>query len=219
MFSLRKLIAVSAAALVIGVSAVASPFSTQSASADCNPMFQKCITLNQNLTIKEELKKTPVIQKIRFPWVPTATILYPASPDEYEARQAGGFSFAATVWLVGHGYDQEDGTLSGSSLVWTTSMNGGPEQFLGTGKEIWAQLYTDGISPYTNHVVKLTVTDSDGNSHSDTVNVTVHLDGTIVFYDDCDFAKKVVSMLVVRQAHHERTSPQTRSSCPTPKME
>jgi len=77
------------------------------------------------------------------------------------------------ITLVGGATDLEDGTLSGSRLVWKTNQAavqpGGPgtgEQQLGVGNSINVKLYTScSIGDYSgtvDHLITLTATDSDG---------------------------------------------------------
>lgn len=65
--------------------------------------------------------------------------------------------------FVGVGRDFSDGTLGGASLVWTSSLDG----MIGTGNS-----FSRALSPGTN-VVTLTVTDSSGNTGTDTVTLTI----------------------------------------------
>lgn len=69
-----------------------------------------------------------------------------------------------TVTFNGSATDPEDGVLSGSSLVWRSSIVGS----LGTG----GTLSTSSL-PVGSHVVTLTATDSKGLSASATVSVTI----------------------------------------------
>ncbi|MBK8048311.1 MAG: BACON domain-containing protein [Anaerolineales bacterium] len=76
----------------------------------------------------------------------------------------------ATFWpgqsvvLNGSAYDLEDGTLSGSSLIWSSSIDG----FLGTGT------ISDTVNLSTgDHVISLTATDSNGMQRSTQVNIAV----------------------------------------------
>ncbi len=86
---------------------------------------------------------------------PTATINH---PGDGEVRDAGD-----DIPFVGVGTDPEDGALSGSALVWTSSLTG---QF-GTG------VLFDATLTAGTHVVTLTVTDSDGNLGTDSVTLEI----------------------------------------------
>ncbi|AHG87656.1 glycoside hydrolase family 18 [Gemmatirosa kalamazoonensis] len=87
---------------------------------------------------------------------PTATISAPTSG----ASVAQG----ASVTFTGAGTDPEDGTLSGASLVWTSSINGQ----IGTG----ASFSTTTLSAGT-HTITLKATDSKGASVTTTRSITV----------------------------------------------
>lgn len=66
------------------------------------------------------------------------------------------------VLLVGSAEDPEDGTLGGTSLVWTTDRTDLQTAQLGTGTSIVARLYGD--NPCSDsHTITLTATDSYGN--------------------------------------------------------
>jgi hypothetical protein len=86
---------------------------------------------------------------------PVAAIFH---PGDGEVRPA-----ASSIPFVGEGRDLEDGALTGAALVWTSSLDGA----IGTGGSFNASL-----SAGTN-VITLTVTDSDGNTASDTLTLTI----------------------------------------------
>jgi chitinase len=93
---------------------------------------------------------------------PTPTPLSPIAvinhPGDGETRSA-----TSDIAFVGTGRDHEGGTLTGSALVWTSSLDG---QF-GTGGSITARL-----SP-GNSVVTLTATDTNGNTGSTSISLTI----------------------------------------------
>jgi hypothetical protein len=85
-------------------------------------------------------------------------------------QQAG--RFYVDVTFEGTATDAEDGTLTGSRLVWTTNRTDLQSAQLGTGNRITARLYADsGFGG--NHIVKLTATDSSGLSSFRTVRITI----------------------------------------------
>jgi len=85
---------------------------------------------------------------------PTATITSPSDGSTYTQGDAISFS--------GTGEDAEDGTLTGSSLVWTSSIDGQ----IGTGSA-----FTKSDLSVGTHTVTLTATDSDGATGSDSVSI------------------------------------------------
>ena len=87
---------------------------------------------------------------------PSASI---ASPANNSAVLQG-----TTVTFSGAGTDPEEGTLSGSSLSWSSSING----VIGTG----ASFSTSALSVGT-HTITLTVTDSQGSTSSTSRTLTV----------------------------------------------
>ena len=87
---------------------------------------------------------------------PTATIETPSDDSSYTDSEAIIFS--------GEGSDPEDGTLSGSLLVWTSSLDGE----IGTGDSFTTDDLTAG-----EHEITLTVTDSEGETASDSIIITI----------------------------------------------
>jgi hypothetical protein len=88
---------------------------------------------------------------------PVATITSPAS-DLW-------FAQGATVTLAGTGVDQEDGTLTGSSLQWASSLDGN----IGSGTSV----VTSALSIGT-HTITLTATDSNGAIGSYDITLSVN---------------------------------------------
>lgn len=73
--------------------------------------------------------------------------------------------------LQGNAHDPEDGNLTGASLVWTRSINGGAAETLGTGENLTVKTYFgEGTTTYD---VTLTATDSGGNASSVTHRATL----------------------------------------------
>lgn len=72
------------------------------------------------------------------------------------------------ITFQGSGTDNEDGTLTGSSLEWASNVDG----TIGTGETV----STSSLTANT-HTITLTATDSDGNSSQASVQVEVQSDG------------------------------------------
>src|SRR5206468_6863597 len=92
---------------------------------------------------------------------PSASITAPAS--------GASFAQGASVTFTGTGTDPEDGTLSGASLVWTSSINGQ----IGTG----ASFSTAALSAGT-HTITLTAKDSKGATGTTTRTITITTSST-----------------------------------------
>ena len=87
---------------------------------------------------------------------PVASIVVPTSGST--------FSEGTPVTFQGTGEDLQDGSLSGSGLAWTSSLDGQ----IGTGSSFAHSALAVGA-----HTITLTATDSDGVSGSATISVTV----------------------------------------------
>jgi len=87
---------------------------------------------------------------------PTANITNPSDRSEFEK--------GAYIVFNGSGVDQEDGNLSGVSLLWTSSKDGP----IGNGTSLTIHTLSEGT-----HIITLTATDSRGAAHSDSITITV----------------------------------------------
>lgn len=75
------------------------------------------------------------------------------------------FSSVATVFFVGGATDPEDTALTGTSLVWTSNIDGQ----IGTGVFISTSALSVGV-----HTITLTATDSGGLTDTDTITLTIN---------------------------------------------
>ena len=112
---------------------------------------------------------------------PIATISSPSEGSTY--------TLGDTITFTGTGEDAEDGTLSGTSLVWTSSLYGE----IGTGTSFTLDDLSVGA-----HTITLTATDSEGTTGTSSIGITVNpvgntlptatiispLDGSIYTYGD-----------------------------------
>ena len=87
---------------------------------------------------------------------PTATIVNPASGTSYASGRL--------IVFTGTGIDDEDGNLYGSSLVWTSNVDG----FIGTGRSFSLSTLSVGT-----HLITLTVTDKTGAAAVATITLTI----------------------------------------------
>jgi len=78
--------------------------------------------------------------------------------DDYDSTHRLWYT---DVVLEGVAADPDDGSLSGSSLVWTTDRTDIQDAKLGTGTSVTARLYSD-VCTGVWHEITLTATDSDG---------------------------------------------------------
>ncbi len=78
------------------------------------------------------------------------------------------------VLLAGTATDPEDGSLTGASLVWTTSRSDIQPSLLGTGPSVSVRLYSNACGSF-EHVITLTATDSVGVSRTAVRRITIEL--------------------------------------------
>jgi hypothetical protein len=74
------------------------------------------------------------------------------------------FTTDDAIVLAGSGSDQEDGDLSGDSLVWESDLNGE----IGRGETVTSDTLSEGT-----HQITLTATDADGATGTDSVTITI----------------------------------------------
>jgi len=89
---------------------------------------------------------------------PIATITSPSGSSSYTEGE--------TITFSGTGSDAEDGTLSASSLVWTSSI----DDQIGTGTSFTGNDMSVGI-----HTITLTATDSDGATGNASISIVVEI--------------------------------------------
>lgn len=111
---------------------------------------------------------------------PTATITVPKADLEVYADKSDQHGWYYELDLAGLGSDPEDGTLSGGSLKWTTSLASvqpGGSADLGSGDSVRVKLYTDFCASPARyeHLITLTARDSAGQIGTDVVRVRVKL--------------------------------------------
>ena len=99
-------------------------------------------------------------------------ILSPMDGARFVTDELAGGEFVVDVTLEGVAFDPEDGSLTGSSLVWTDRVNGGSPVVIATGELATVTLATVDADA-TSHEITLTATDSDGNQQTATVTVFV----------------------------------------------
>jgi hypothetical protein len=94
------------------------------------------------------------------------------NPQITTPRDGAQFFTGQTITFKGVAQDQEDGDLTGSSLQWHSNRDGP----LGTGNEISVVLSgppTPCMPEFIGHTITLTATDSDGNSSTKDIVVSV----------------------------------------------
>ena len=98
----------------------------------------------------------------------TITIESNQAPEVTIASPSDGasYSYVDDITLSGSATDEEDGPLTGASLVWTSSLDGE----LGTGEEVLlaGDTLSEGI-----HELTLTATDSDDLDAADSITITI----------------------------------------------
>jgi serine protease len=83
------------------------------------------------------------------------------------------FEWDKSVTLEGEATDPEDGPLTGDSLVWTISYEGGEPVTLGTGESLTMPLGTECLPHPIPSELILEATDSAGNTGTDTIAITL----------------------------------------------
>ena len=115
---------------------------------------------------------------------PNVTILQPQDGAEFFEGEE--------ITFVGHGYDIEEGVLTGDSLTWTSNIDG----FLGYGENL-----TEALSP-GEHIITLKGTDSQGAFDTDTITIYVEEDLDFTGIDvDADPSSGVAPLTVEFSCH------------------
>ena len=99
----------------------------------------------------------------------TVTITVESHTPEVEIASpsdGASYSYVDAITLSGSATDEEDGPLTGASLVWTSSLDGE----LGTGEEVLlaGETLSEGI-----HELTLTATDSDDLDAAESITITI----------------------------------------------
>ena len=137
-----------------------------------------------NATQTVDFENTVTLDWVRVKDIPDGEVIsdtgfvYPEAPASSGSQSnslptvnidnpTDGDSFVKTepVSFIGSGSDDEDGTLTGASLSWTSSLDGS----LGTGSNLNSSL-SEG-----NHIITLIATDSQGSTGRDSVSINVTL--------------------------------------------
>jgi subtilisin family serine protease len=118
-------------------------------------------TYNVTLTVKDASGQTNSITK--SVQVPTATNTAPTAAISSPTNGAN-FVQGASVSFAGTGSDQEDGTLTGASLTWTSNIDGQ----IGTGTSFSKSNLSIG-----SHVITLTAKDAQGATGTATRSITI----------------------------------------------
>lgn len=110
---------------------------------------------------------------------PTVEITTPEddSGTDNPEYEYDGFDDSKSMWytdvqLTGSAVDPEDGTLSGSTLLWTTDRSDLQDAALGTGSSITVRLYSD-VCTGVWHEITLSATDSGGETSSDVRSILI----------------------------------------------
>jgi hypothetical protein len=81
----------------------------------------------------------------------------------YSPERDGTMPPTGSVYFQGYAFDPEDGSIPETDIYWSSSIDGS----LGVGTTILASLSKG------QHIIKLSVTDSDGLTATDTINIFV----------------------------------------------
>ncbi len=102
---------------------------------------------------------------------PSVSITSPPDGAVFMPVDVGNQTFAFDVTFTSEASDPEDGTPLERSFVWSDSINGGSQATIGVGRTLFMRLFTEGLTPVTEHAITLEVTDRDGNVGSATIHV------------------------------------------------
>jgi hypothetical protein len=119
-------------------------------------------TYNVTLTVKDAGNLTGSVTKPVT--VPNAVQNQPPTASITSPTNGASFVQGASVSFAGSGNDPEDGALTGSSLTWTSSIDGA----IGTGTSFSKSNLSVGA-----HTITLTATDSKGATGSTNVSITI----------------------------------------------
>jgi cytoskeletal protein RodZ len=101
---------------------------------------------------------------------PTVTIVTPEVAGQYIATEVDG-EYIAMLEFNGNATDEQDGGLTGNSLVWSIKQNGGALEQIGTGINITYPLTAPQCE--NNYEVHLVATDSQGLISSSMLTMSV----------------------------------------------
>jgi hypothetical protein len=108
-------------------------------------------------------------------FAPDVKIVYPDAATSYSGDYDDSLqAYYSVLDLVAEASDFEDGPLSDSAYVWTTDRADLQSSELGTGKVISAQLLSLDACNGDEHLITVTVADSDGNVSTQSVSVTIY---------------------------------------------
>jgi hypothetical protein len=144
-------------------SSLSGPLGTGNSITVQLPVGEHVVTLTVTDANGATAQDSVVVTVVRGEGQPTAQILEPPAN--------ANFVSGVPIRFEGKGTDPEDGVLQGSSLRWSSNIDG----FLGTGATLDAVLLSPTVCNDTirQHMITLEATDSDGNVGLHQIAVTV----------------------------------------------